>query len=96
MALKRLELWVRELLDICGHKKYIVEWWEKMLFSYFLWLNYHKRITWYCDMSKSDWNIYKQLWFKFKRRTKPTCHKRKIWDDKYVDIYDSWLSIYVW
>lgn len=64
----------REILRLCSHKDYKVIWWANKIFKHFLEISNATSVISYCDMSKFDWWVYKQLWFKLLRWNKPSKH----------------------
>lgn len=64
----------REILRLCSHKDYRVVWWANKIYKYFLEITNANSVISYCDMSKFDWKVYEQLWFKLLKRNKPSKH----------------------
>lgn len=64
----------REILRLCSHKDYKVIWWANKIFKHFLEISNATSVISYCDMSKFDWWVYEQLWFKLLKWNKPSKH----------------------
>lgn len=63
-----------EILRLCSHKDYRVVWWANKIFKFFLEITNASSVISYCDMSKFDWKVYEQLWFKLLKWNKPSKH----------------------
>lgn len=63
-----------EILRLCSHKDYKVVWWANKIFKHFLEKTNANSVISYCDMSKFDWKVYEQLWFKLKKWNEPSRH----------------------
>lgn len=64
----------REILRLCSHKDYKIIWWANKIFKHFLEISNATSVISYCDMSKFDWWVYEQLWFKLLKWNKPSKH----------------------
>jgi hypothetical protein len=64
-----------EILRLCSHKDYRIVWWANRIFSHFLESTQANSVVSYCDMSKFDWKVYEQLWFKLLKWNSPTRHR---------------------
>ena len=63
-----------EILRLCSHKDYRVVGWADRIFKHFLSLINTNSVISYCDMSKFDWKVYEQLWFKLLKWNAPSKH----------------------
>lgn len=63
-----------EILRLCSHKDYRIVWWANKMFKFFLEIANTNSVISYCDMSKFDWKVYEQLWFKLLKWNKPSKH----------------------
>lgn len=74
-----------EILRLCSHKDYKVMWWANKIFKHFLKLTNTDSIISYCDMSKFDWKVYEQLWFKLLKWNTPSKHwYSPKWENKHI------------
>lgn len=64
----------REILRLCSHKDYKVVWWANRIFNKFIETTWTDSVISYCDMSKFDWKVYENLWFKLLKWNKPSKH----------------------
>ena len=95
MSFKNIDTNIRKILHICSYNNFHIEWWSNKIFNTFINDNNPQEVIWYCDMSKFNWSEYISMWFELENRWDPMCHKRHIWKNKYVDIYDCWHATYV-
>ncbi len=70
----------REILRLCSHKDYKVVWWANRIFRKFLEVTNTSSVISYCDMSKFDWTVYEQLWFKLYKWNRPSKHWYNPWE----------------
>ena len=68
-----------ELLRLSSHSDYMVVGGSEKLFNYFIKTHKPKSVISYCDLSKSDGDVYKILGFDLANTTKPSKHW---WDGK--------------
>lgn len=78
-----------EILRLCTHKDYSVIWWASKMLNHFLRLVACDSIISYCDMSKFDWSVYEQMWFKLLQRNSPSLHR---W---YTKQKIDWLPLHI-
>lgn len=64
----------REILRLCTLKWYSVIWGASKIFKFFIELTGANKIISYCDMSKFNWEVYLQLWFKLLKWNQPSKH----------------------
>lgn len=97
-----------EILRLCTSWEYNVIWWASKIFKYFLDNTDTDSVISYCDMSKFDWSVYEQLWFKLIKRNSPWIHwwymwKKSVWCPMHIwskalldTSFDSLLWKYFW